>query len=105
MYVDETGFEESAEREYAYGLVGKRVYGLRNGQNRSRTSFVGGLLDGKIVAPWTFKGTCDTVLFNKWIDCELAPILNDEIVVIMDNATFHKSKETKELIRPLAKVI
>ena len=98
LYVDETGFEESVVREYAYGLIGQRVYGLRKGGNRSRTSFLGGLLNGKIVAPWTFKGTCNSELFNKWIEHELAPIINDDIVVIMDNAAFHKSLKTKELI-------
>ena len=45
-----------------------------------------------------FEGTCNTNVFNTWIEKFLCPELDKETVVIMDNATFHKSAETKTLI-------
>jgi transposase len=46
----------------------------------------------------TYKGTCNAHLFEKWIEKILLPDLKKGQVIIMDNATFHKSKRTKKLI-------
>lgn len=46
----------------------------------------------------TFKGTCNTQLFEIWIQKILIPELKKGQIVIMDNATFHKSERTKNLI-------
>ncbi|MFN5609385.1 MAG: transposase [Holosporales bacterium] len=45
-----------------------------------------------------FRGTCNTEVFNTWIEQQLLPILDDKSLVIMDNAVFHKSQKTKDLI-------
>jgi transposase len=45
-----------------------------------------------------YKGTCDTKLFNLWVEDFLVPVLKPGQVVILDNATFHKSIKTKKLI-------
>ena len=45
-----------------------------------------------------FKGTCNTELFNTWLEKVLLPELQQGQVVIMDNATFYKSLQTKLLI-------
>jgi transposase len=49
-------------------------------------------------APLLFEGTCDTTVFNTWLDHELCPHLNAIHVVVMDNVPFHKSAKTKDLI-------
>ena len=46
----------------------------------------------------TFKGTCNAELFNTWLDKVLIPQLSPGQVIIMDNASFHKSAKTRELI-------
>lgn len=45
-----------------------------------------------------FTGTCNTELFNIWIEQMLLPELEPGQVIIMDNVRTHKSKKTKELI-------
>jgi transposase len=45
---------------------------------------------GKIITPFCHKGKCDTNF--------LVPALLPGQIVIMDNATFHKSELTKNLI-------
>ncbi len=51
-----------------------------------------------IIAPYVFEGYTDAKRFNGWIEKCLIPCLKKGQVVIMDNAAFHKSKKTKELI-------
>ncbi|HBJ7671775.1 transposase [Legionella pneumophila serogroup 1] len=53
----------------------------------------------KVVAPFCYSGTCDTTLFNCWLEQCLLPALGPGYTIIKDNATFHKSEKTKTLIR------
>lgn len=56
------------------------------------------LKDKKLLAPMCFEGTCDTNLLNTWLKQELLPNLTTGQVLILDNATFHKSAETRKLV-------
>ena len=60
---------------------------------------IAALNKGKIVAPMTFEGYCDTEVFNGWFEQFLAPILQPGQTVILDNATFHKSKKIVEFAK------
>jgi transposase len=53
----------------------------------------------EILAPFGYSGTCDTNLFNLWLKNELSPQLKRRQILIMDNASIHKSEETEMLIR------
>ena len=55
-------------------------------------------MDGRLEEPLLFEGTCDTVVFNTWLKARLCPRLNAQHLVIMDNAAFHTSLETAQLI-------
>jgi transposase len=65
----------------------------------ARESFVAAKVESRILAPFCYKGTCDTQLFNMWLKDFLIPELKPGQVVIMDNATFHKSEESQRLIK------
>ena len=45
-----------------------------------------------------FNGSCTTDLFNIWVEGFLIKELKPGQFVVMDNAAFHKSQKTKELI-------
>lgn len=45
-----------------------------------------------------FEGSCNTQVFNTWLEEMLVPDLVPGKVVILDNASFHKSTRTIELI-------
>lgn len=85
-------------REYGWALKGQKVIGEVSGKRYARESFVAGLNEGQIIAPFCYKGTCDTTLFNFWLANFLLPALTPGHTLIMDNATFHKSEETRQLI-------
>ena len=62
------------------------------------STFLSGLCNNKPIAPFIFCGTCNTELFNKWVEEILIKELKRGQVVIMDNASFHKSQTTIDLI-------
>ena len=45
-----------------------------------------------------FEGNTDTNIFNEWIEKCLVPELEPHQVIVMDNATFHKSEAIRKLI-------
>lgn len=48
--------------------------------------------------PFLFEGPCNAEVFNGWLERQLGPRLNENHVVMMDNAAFHKSQTTAALI-------
>ena len=59
---------------------------------------IAGYVNHKSIAPMVFNGYCNTQLFEAWVETFLIKALKPGQCVIMDNATFHKSKKTKDLI-------
>ena len=98
VHIDECGFASSTARRYGYAPKGHRVDGLVSGQRRPRTSLLAARIEGRLEEPLLFAGTCDTAVFNTWLKTRLCPRLTAHHLVIMDNAAFHKSAETAELI-------
>jgi putative transposase len=98
VYVDESGFSPTTQRDYGWAPRGVKVYGLRSGERRPRTSLIAALIDKRLAAPLLFDGTCNTAIFNAWLEQELCPMLNENCVVVIDNAAFHQSKTTHNLI-------
>jgi transposase len=99
VYLDETGFDLTACRTHGRAPRGMRVYGQRSGNRRPRTSLIGALVKGKLTVPMLFSGTTNTALFNQWLEEALLPAIGKDMILIMDNAIFHKSQRTRELIR------
>lgn len=99
VFIDETGFEPEAYRTHGRCPKGVRVRGEKPSGKRPRTSLIGGYLNNKLIAPLTFKGTCNAALFNAWLEQHLLPILKPGSVIVLDNAAFHKSRKTIELIK------
>jgi transposase len=98
VYVDETGFAPSTCRVWGRAARGQRVYGTHDAQQRPRTSLIGGYAHHTLLAPMLFEGTCNTEVFNHWLEHMLLPTLRVGSVIIMDNARFHQSARTRELI-------
>lgn len=69
-----------------------------SGLRYERESFIAAQIENRLIAPMIFKGTCNTEVFNSWLNQVLIPELKPGQVIILDNASFHKSAKTKELI-------
>jgi hypothetical protein len=96
--LDESGINQYLHREHARSLRGTRVFGEISGKRFGRQSVISALKDKKFLAPMCFEGTCDTDLFNVWLKQELLPTLTPGRVLILDNASFHKSIATRKLV-------
>ena len=59
---------------------------------------IAGLLGKKMIAPWMFEGYTDADVFNTWLEKVLLPELPPGHTIILDNAQFHKSQKTTDLI-------
>lgn len=98
MYVDESGIDSYIHKSFGWAPRGSLIYGEISGKRYARESFVAAKCSSKILAPFCFQGTCNTTLFDMWIETFLVPTLSPGQVVILDNATFHKSEKTRKAI-------
>lgn len=85
-------------REHCRAPKGKQIYEAVSGRKFERCSIVAGKCGKEILAPFGYYGTCNSRLFLKWIKEMLIPNLNKNQIVIMDNASIHKSPKIKEAI-------
>jgi transposase len=99
VHLDETGFAPTIHRTHGWAFIGQKIYGDKPGQKRPRTSLIGGYLRNKLIAPMLFDGTCCQEVFNEWLASVLLPQLKRDTVIVLDNATFHKSQLTIDLVR------
>lgn len=98
VYVDEAGMDDTATYPYGWCDRSERFYDLKPGHRTERVSMVAGWCNRAILAPFTFKGYCNTALIEGWIEQCLVPELTPGQVVVLDNASFHKSDRIRELI-------
>ena len=60
------------------------------GRRYQRISLVVGLTNSELIAPMTYEETMTSDFFEAWFQKFLLPILNTPLVIIMDNARFHR---------------
>ena len=97
-YIDEAGVDNRLFREYGRAPRGQKIMADIPGKKRERISIIGALMGGKFLAPMTFAGGCNADVFNAYLEQVLLPELPRGTTLVMDNAAFHKSPKTKELI-------
>ena len=86
------------KNEYGRALRGQPVIENRKSRATEKLNVVAGLLDNKIIAPLIYTCSTNSLLLNSWLEKCLIPVLPNNCVIIMDNASFHKSTKTKEII-------
>ena len=100
VFLDKTGIDEYLQRDYARAKRGKQVISDVYGRKFGRISVIAAWLPHakKMIAPYVFDGYTDSKRFNGWLKKCLLPELKKGQIVVMDNAAFHKTKLTKDLI-------
>jgi len=101
VYLDESGFDLNMKKECGWKVRGQRLYDNRSGNRKNKRITVISAYSNQtkqLIAPMYFEGNTDTEIFNQWIEEFLIPDLKPNQTVIMDNAAFHKSQRTTELI-------
>ena len=73
VYLDESGIDSYIHSPYGWAKKGDLVHGEISGKRYARESFIAAKCGSKIFAPLCYKGTCDTLLFNLWVEEFLVP--------------------------------
>jgi transposase len=98
VYIDESGIDMTITKDRGWGKKGKPLKAKKSGKYYQRTNIIAGLNFNKPLAPMVFNGACNTEVFNNWVEQFLIKELKVGQFVVMDNAAFHKSQKTQELI-------
>jgi transposase len=99
VYLDESGINHEEVKAYGWGLRKERLYGSKQGRHHSRTSIIAGICNGNVIGKAYFKGHTTTDIFCQWLKEVLVPRLNPGQTIILDNASFHKSKNVVEIVK------
>jgi transposase len=98
VYIDESGIKNNIKNEYGRALRGEAIMDDKKGHSTEKLNIIAGLLNNKLIAPLTYSYSTDSVLFNSWLEQCLIPVLPKNSIIIMDNASFHKSDKTRYII-------
>lgn len=98
VYVDEAGIDKPEDYPYGYCEIGQRFHALKSGKRTERISWIAALCQANLMAPLTFKGSCNRDLFEMWLEQCLLPQLQPGDAIVIDNASFHRSQYIDELV-------
>ena len=98
FYLDECGVDHRLYRESGRAPKGERIYEAVAGKRRERTSIISASQQGKLVAPLVFQGSCNTEVVDAYFEQVLLPELPPGSVIVLDNARFHQSPTTQQLV-------
>lgn len=98
VYIDESGIELTICKDRGWGKKSEKLPAKKSGKHYQRTNIIAGYVNNKSIAPMVFNGSCNTKVFNSWVEHFLIKELVPGQFVVMDNASFHKAQKTKALI-------
>ena len=68
VYIDESGIDAGLVKDRGWGKKGVILASKKSGKYYLRTNIVAGYVNKKAMAPLVFHGSCDTTLFESWVD-------------------------------------
>lgn len=92
------GIDNREEYAYGYCQIGQRFHALKSGQRMQRVSWIAALKQGNLFAPMTLIDSCNRDLFQMWLQECLLPQLQRGDVIVIDNASFHRSQAVNEIV-------
>lgn len=77
---------------------GERCHAQKKAERKTRYNITAALNLNLLFAPFLFEGHSNQTVYETYIERVLIPVLRPGMVVIIDNASFHKSKKVVTLI-------
>jgi transposase len=99
VFLDETGASTNMVRRYGWGPKGERLVATAPHGHWRTTTFVAGLRASGVIAPFVLDGPMTGEAFRAYVAQVLAPELEPDDVVVMDNLPAHKVAGVQEAIR------
>jgi putative transposase len=75
------------------------VEDVKRGRKFQRTNVIAGYCDGQILADWCYQHTTNSDWFEFWFMEFLVPATPKYSTIILDNASFHREKQLRKLLR------
>jgi transposase len=99
VFIDETSVNTKMTRLRGRARRGKRLKASAPFGRWGTQTFIAGLRNGGLTAPWVIPGAMDRQAFDIYIETQLAPTLAPGDVVILDNLSVHKSAHAEAVVR------
>jgi len=99
VFIDETAVKTNLTRLRGRAPVGERLYGTAPFGKWGTQTFIAGLTQNALIAPWVITGAMNGPAFDTYIETQLAPVLDPGTVVILDNLSTHKSPRAAQTLR------
>ena len=99
IFIDETGTTTKMTRLRGRSMKGERLNSKAPFGHWGTQTFVAGLRCDGLIAPWVIDAPMNRVIFEAYVETQLAPALRPGDVVILDNLSSHKSERAEKIIR------
>lgn len=83
VFIDETAVKTNLTRLWGRAPVGERLYGTAPFGKWGTQTFIAGLTQNALIAPWVITGAMNAAAFDTYIATQLAPVLEPGTVVIL----------------------
>ena len=80
-------------------MAGEKVFATTGGKRTKKINGIAVYSQRQLVAPLLYHNSMNTDFFNHYLKNCLLPAIEPSSIIIMDNASFHKSSMTQELIK------
>ena len=99
VFLDETAVTTKMTRLRGRAQRGRRLRAKAPYARWGTQTFIAGLRQNGLTAPWVIPGAMDRTAFDLYVETQLAPTLQPGDIVILDNLSVHKSARAADVIR------
>lgn len=99
VFLDETSTNTKMTRLRGRFLKGERLRAKAPFGHWCTQTLIAGLRCGGLVAPWVVNAPMNRLIFDTYVETQLAPVIGPGDVIILDNLAAHKSQKAEKLLR------
>ena len=99
VFIDETSLNTKMVKTSSWSPVGERLIDHAPFGHWNTQTFIAGLRQDGLTAPWVIDGPINRRRFDIYIETQLVPTLKPGDVVILDNLSSHKSAKAEEHLK------
>ena len=99
IFLDETSTNTKMTRLRGRFRKGERLRAKAPFGHWCTQTLIAGLRSGGFIAPWVVNAPMNRLIFDTYVETQLAPALGPGDVVILDNLAAHKSGKAQMLLR------
>ena len=99
VFIDETSTNTKLTKQTGWAPVGKRLKDYAPFGHWHTQTFIAALRCHSLTAPWIVDKPMNRLIFETYVETQLAPTLSKGDVVIMDNVAFHKSEKAEKFVK------